>query len=165
MGLGTLGAALSSEPSSALGKPAVPAARGATLAANEGADAVGEWQGIAELKFRIHLPPGESRVRTSRRLFWGEVLLGSSYRRPPVSLKYCGSSARKRLVCAKDHQSGRGLRQGLLPRKHRNRHSRLELRAVLLPLYAHVSRPPIASLTRQLRRADPAGGRLRARLR
>jgi amidase len=27
-------------------------------------------------------------VRTSRRLFWGEVLPGSSHRRPPVSLKY-----------------------------------------------------------------------------
>jgi hypothetical protein len=54
-----------------------------------------------EPEVRIHLPPGESRVRTSRRLFWGEVLPGSGLRRPPVSLKYCGSSARKRLVCAK----------------------------------------------------------------
>jgi hypothetical protein len=32
-------------------------------------------------------------------------------------------------------------RQGLLPRKRRHRHSRFELRAVLLPLYAHFSRP------------------------
>ena len=31
---------------------------------------------------RIHLPPGESRVRTSRRLFWGEVLPGSSHPAP-----------------------------------------------------------------------------------
>src|SRR5262249_27307597 len=35
----------------------------------------------------------------------------------------------------------RQLRQGLLPRERRHRHSRLEFRAVLLPLYAHVSRP------------------------
>src|SRR4029077_10461867 len=35
----------------------------------------------------------------------------------------------------------RQLRQGLLPRKRRHRHSRLELCAVLLPLYTHVSRP------------------------
>ena len=35
-------------------------------------------------------------MRTSRRLFWGEVLPGSSHRRPPVSLKYCGSSGRRR---------------------------------------------------------------------
>src|SRR3974390_3167820 len=35
----------------------------------------------------------------------------------------------------------RQLRQGLLPRQRRHRHSRLEFRAVLLPLYAHVSRP------------------------
>ena len=35
----------------------------------------------------------------------------------------------------------RQLRQGLLPRKRRHRHPRLELCAVLLPLYAHVSRP------------------------
>src|SRR5437764_3129125 len=35
----------------------------------------------------------------------------------------------------------RQLRQGFLPRKRRHRHSRLEFRAVLLPLYAHVSRP------------------------
>ena len=48
------------------------------------------WSSRAEPEVRIHLPPGESRVRTSRRLFWGEVLPGSSHRRPPVSLKYCG---------------------------------------------------------------------------
>src|SRR5262249_12027038 len=35
----------------------------------------------------------------------------------------------------------RQLRQGLLSRKRRHRHSRLEFRAVLLSLYAHVSRP------------------------
>ena len=35
----------------------------------------------------------------------------------------------------------RQLRQGLLPRKRRHRHPRLKFRAVLLPLYAHVSRP------------------------
>jgi hypothetical protein len=35
----------------------------------------------------------------------------------------------------------RQLRQGLLPRKRCHRHSRLKFRAVLLPLYAHVSRP------------------------
>src|SRR5436853_622522 len=35
----------------------------------------------------------------------------------------------------------RQLSQGLLPRKRRHRHSRLEFCAVLLPLYAHVSRP------------------------
>src|SRR5262245_45385861 len=35
----------------------------------------------------------------------------------------------------------RQLRQGLLPRQRRHRHSRLEFPAVLLPLYAHVSRP------------------------
>jgi hypothetical protein len=34
-------------------------------------------------RVRIHFPPGESRVRTSRRPFWGEVLPGSSHRRPP----------------------------------------------------------------------------------
>src|SRR5690349_24633136 len=33
------------------------------------------------------------------------------------------------------------LSQGLLPRKRPHRHSRLEFCAVLLPLYAHVSRP------------------------
>jgi hypothetical protein len=37
----------------------------------------------------------------------------------------------------------RQLRQGLLPRKRRHRHPRFELRAVLLPLYAHFSRPGI----------------------
>jgi hypothetical protein len=35
----------------------------------------------------------------------------------------------------------RQLRQGLLPRKRRHRHSRLKFRAVLFPLDAHVSRP------------------------
>src|ERR1700759_709686 len=35
----------------------------------------------------------------------------------------------------------RQLRQGLFPRKRRHRHPRLEFCAVLLPLYAHVSRP------------------------
>src|SRR5262249_49135244 len=35
----------------------------------------------------------------------------------------------------------RQLRQGLFPRQRCHRHSRLEFRAVLLPLYAHVSRP------------------------
>src|SRR5262249_31064655 len=35
----------------------------------------------------------------------------------------------------------RQLRQGLLPRPRRHRHSRLEFRAMLLPVYAHVSRP------------------------
>src|ERR1700720_3674683 len=35
----------------------------------------------------------------------------------------------------------RQLRQGLLPRKRRHRHSRLKFRAALFPLDAHVSRP------------------------
>src|SRR5437868_2301752 len=35
----------------------------------------------------------------------------------------------------------RQLRQGLLPRKRRHRHPRFEFRAVLLPLYAHLSCP------------------------
>ena len=35
----------------------------------------------------------------------------------------------------------RQLRQGLLPRQRCHRHARLVFRAVLLPLYAHLSRP------------------------
>src|SRR5204862_626013 len=50
------------------------------------------------------------------------------------------------LLPAADHRRmnpklRRQLRQGLLPRKRRHRHSRLEFCAVLLSLYAHVSRP------------------------
>src|SRR6516162_6797746 len=49
------------------------------------------------------------------------------------------------LLPAADHRRmnpkfHRQLRQGLLPRKRRHRHARLELRAVLLPLYTHLSR-------------------------
>src|SRR4029077_13012910 len=46
----------------------------------------------------------------------------------------------------------RQLRQGLLPRKRRHRHSRFELRAVLLPLYAHLSRPLFGPLSLSLSR-------------
>jgi hypothetical protein len=50
------------------------------------------------------------------------------------------------LLPAADHRRmnpklRRQLRQGLFPRKRRHRHPRLEFCAVLLPLYAHVSRP------------------------
>jgi hypothetical protein len=64
--LGTVGAALSSEPSSALGKPIelLGGSRSRYSPPNEGADAVGEWRGIAELKFRIHSPPAGSLMRT-----------------------------------------------------------------------------------------------------
>src|SRR3954449_3088019 len=63
-------------------------------------------------------------------------------------------AARKQLACTRhqlllpvaDHRRmnpklRRQLRQGLLPRKRRHRHARLEFCAVLLPLYAHLSRP------------------------
>src|SRR2546421_10187646 len=52
----------------------------------------------------------------------------------------------------------RQLRQGLLPRQRCHRHSRLEFRAVLLSLYAHVSRPldrPAFSLSPLSKNPEP----------
>src|SRR6202011_57115 len=69
------------------------------------------------------------------------------YRRRPVAArKQLGRTLHQLLLPVADHRRmnpklRRQLRQGLLPRKRRHRHPRFELRAVLLPLYAHLSRP------------------------
>ena len=67
-------------------------------------------------------------------------------RRLAAACKQLPRSLHQLLLPVADHRRmnpklGRQLRQGLLPRKRRHRHSRLKFCAVLLPLYAHVSRP------------------------
>ena len=66
----------------------------------------------------------------------------AGYRRP---LAYSSPEAVQTTGTVADHRRMnpkfcRQLSQGLLPRKRRHRHARLEFGAVLLPLYAHVSR-------------------------
>src|SRR6202035_4874464 len=62
------------------------------------------------------------------------------------ALLVSGRSFHQLLIPVADHRRmnpklGRQLRQGLPPGKRRHRHSRLKFCAMLLPLYAHVSRP------------------------
>jgi hypothetical protein len=95
--------------------------------------------------FRVHLTirnvtdgvGRESRpfVRKSQKFVLGAL---SCCRMKPLQPKN-----RRRCVAASrmNPKLRRQLCQGLLPRKRRPRHSRLEFRAVLLPLYAHVARP------------------------
>src|SRR5271169_2515984 len=67
-------------------------------------------------------------------------------RRLVAARKQLARTRHQLLLPAADHrrmnpQLRRQLSQGLLPRKRRHRHPRLEFGAVLLPLYAHLSRP------------------------
>jgi hypothetical protein len=67
-------------------------------------------------------------------------------RRLVATRKQLARTVHQLLLPAADHRRmnpklSRQLSQGLLPRKCRHRHSRLEFRAMLLPLYAHVARP------------------------
>src|SRR5208282_5755966 len=67
-------------------------------------------------------------------------------RRLVAARKQLARTRHQLLLPAADHRRMnpkfcRQLSQGLLPRKRRHRHSRLECGAVLLPLYAHLSRP------------------------
>src|SRR3984893_14931914 len=74
------------------------------------------------------------------------LLLHILHRRRLAARKQLARPLHQLLLPAADHRRmnpklRRQLSQGLLPRKRRHRHSRLEFRAVLLPLYAHVSYP------------------------
>src|SRR5438045_5020950 len=67
-------------------------------------------------------------------------------RRLVAARKQLARTRHQLLLPAADHRRmnpklRRQLSQGLLPRKRRHRHARLEFGAVLLPLYAHLSRP------------------------
>src|SRR5438105_8480031 len=67
-------------------------------------------------------------------------------RRLVAARKQLARTLHQLLLPAADHRRmnpklRRQLRQGLLSRKRRHRHLRLKFCAVLLPLYAHVSRP------------------------
>src|SRR5690349_24976973 len=75
-----------------------------------------------------------------------DLLRIPDHRRLVATRKQLARTRHQLLLPVADHRRmnpklRRQLSQGLLPRKRRHRHSRLEFGAVLLPLYAHVSLP------------------------
>jgi hypothetical protein len=91
-------------------------------------------------------PPGDLQLPDLPVQIVDHLLRILNRRRLIAARKQLGRTLHQLLLPAADHRRmnpklRRQLRQGLLPRKRRHRHSRLECCAVLLPLYTHVSRP------------------------